>query len=100
VNAVHLSDRVSNYGPRISWTEQGKAQTTLTFKTFVPVLIVGGQAEHYAKTLEGGQLIAVSGKLAYRAGKTKDAGKSVVTCFTVEVLARHLSARQTSWTGQ
>jgi hypothetical protein len=66
VNAVHLSGRISDHGPKSSWTEQGKGQCTFTliveepgregatFKTFVPICIVGPQAEHYAETLEVG----------------------------------------------
>jgi hypothetical protein len=91
--------RVSDYGCKISWTEAGKAQTTFsliveepgkegtTFKTFVPVLIIGSQAEAMAERLEAGGYVMISGKLAYKAGKTKEAGKLHVVCFGVEILA-------------
>jgi single-stranded DNA-binding protein len=98
MNAVHLSRRVSDYGPKISWTDQGKPQTAFTlvveepgkaagFKTFFPVLIVGAQAELVAETLEAGSLVLINGKLAYRAGKIKGSGKLIVTAFGVEIIS-------------
>jgi single-stranded DNA-binding protein len=105
LNRVILSGTIGQYGVKIAWTEAGKPQTSFTlvveepakagssFKTFVPVLIVGAQAEDLAATLEPGDPVLLEGKLMYRSGKTKDAGKLVVTCFTVEVLARPLSAQ-------
>jgi len=53
------------------------------FKTFVPVLIVGPNAEECASMLEPGDVISVSGKLAYKAGLTKESGKLVVVCYGV-----------------
>ena len=50
------------------------------------MLIVGAQAEHYAKTLEAGDLILVNGKLQYKSGRTKESGKLVVTTFAVQRL--------------
>jgi len=100
VNRVILSGTIGQYGVKIAWTESGKPQTTLTlvceepgkdgasYKTFVPVVIIGPQAETLAETLEPGDMILLEGKLAYRAGKTKESGKLAVTCFTVEVLAQ------------
>jgi len=52
MNAVHLSGKVSDYGPKLTYSEAGKPQTTFTliveepgptgtFKTFVPVVLVG-----------------------------------------------------------
>jgi single-stranded DNA-binding protein len=98
MNAVHVIGVISEYGPRLTYTPEGKPQATLTvvveepgkdgatYKTFVPILIVGAQAEEWAATLEAGERIALSGKLAYRAGKTKDAGRLVVACYGVERL--------------
>jgi hypothetical protein len=51
-----------------------------------PVLIVGANAEELAATLEAGEVISVSGKLAYKAGRTKDSSKLVVVCYGVERL--------------
>jgi single-stranded DNA-binding protein len=100
MNHVSLVGTVGQYGVKIAWTEGGKPQTSLTviveepgkdkatYKTFIPVLVVGSRAEEAAETLEPGDLIAIeSGKLAYKAGKTKDAGKLVVVTFNVERLA-------------
>lgn len=98
MNRVIVSGTISSYGPKISYTDAGKPQTSFTvvceepgregasYKTFVPVLIVGAKAEDVAETLEAGDTILLEGKLAYKAGKTKDAGKLIVTGFTVEVL--------------
>lgn len=86
MNHVSLGGHVSDYGPKISWTEAGKPQTTFTlvveepgregatFNTFVPVCVVGSRAEEAADTLFSGAVVLVGGKLAYGAGKTKDAG--------------------------
>jgi single-stranded DNA-binding protein len=98
MNAVHLSGRIGGYGPRLTDTGAGKPPMSLTLtveepgqggtvKTFVPVLIVGNQAEQWAETLEAGDLVAVSGRLQYKAGKMKAAAQLVVTGFTVEGLA-------------
>jgi hypothetical protein len=63
-----------------------------TIITIIPVLVVGSRAEEVAETLEPGDLIAIeSGKLAYKAGKTKDAGKLVVVTFDVERLSGALA---------
>jgi hypothetical protein len=40
-----------------------------------------------AERLEAGGYVMISGKLAYKAGKTKEAGKLHVVCFGVEILA-------------
>jgi single-stranded DNA-binding protein len=99
MNAVHLSGAIGQYGVKIAYTEQAKPQTSFTliveepgregatFKTFVPICIVGPQAEHYAEILEAGDLVMVSGKLQYKSGRTKESGKLLVTCFAVERLA-------------
>jgi single-stranded DNA-binding protein len=100
INRVILSGTIGQYGVKITWTDTGKPQTSLTlvceepgrqggtFKTFVPVLIVGAQAEVLAETLEPGDVLLLDGKLAYRAGKTKESGTLVVTCYRVEVLVQ------------
>jgi single-stranded DNA-binding protein len=100
MNHVSLVGTVGQYGAKISWTEKAKPQTSLTlvmenpgkdgttYKTFIPVLIVGSRSEEYAESLEAGDLLAIeSGKLAYKAGKTKESGKLVVVTFDVERLS-------------
>jgi single-stranded DNA-binding protein len=99
MNHVSLVGTVGQYGAKISWSEGGKLQTSLTlvteepgkegtYKTFIPVLIVGNRSEECAETLEAGDLIAIEhGKLSYKAGRTKDSGKLVVVTFSVERLA-------------
>ncbi len=77
MNAVHLIGAISSYGVKLNYTEHAKPQTSLTlvveepgkdgasYKTFVPVLIVGPQAEECATMLEPDERIGVSGKLAF-----------------------------------
>jgi single-stranded DNA-binding protein len=57
------------------------------------MLIVGPQAEARAESLEPGELVMVEGKLVYKAGPTKDAGKLMVTTFAAKQL---LAAAKTS----
>jgi hypothetical protein len=94
VNRVILVGRCSQYGPKIAWTDQGKPQTSFTlvleegtYKTFVPVLCVGAGAEAAAEDIAANELLLVDGRLSWKAGRTKDAGKLVVVCFGVERLA-------------
>jgi single-stranded DNA-binding protein len=103
MNHVSLVGGVGQYGVKISWTEAGKPQTSFTlvteepgpessYKTFIPVMIVGSRAPDYAETLEPGDVIAIEhGKLSYKAGKTKDSGKLVVVTFNVERLSAALA---------
>jgi single-stranded DNA-binding protein len=92
INKTMLLGRISDYGCEISWRENGKPEVTFallveelrdgkTYKTFVPVLVIGPKAEDLAETLEPGDLVCLDGKLAYKPGATKDAGKLVVVCF-------------------
>jgi single-stranded DNA-binding protein len=93
VNKAIISGEVSSYGPKISWTESGKAQTAFTwvldkagYKTFIPVLCVGARAPKVAETINGGDYLIVEGSLSWKAGRTKEAGKLQVVCFEVERL--------------
>jgi Single-strand binding protein family len=95
LNRVVLAGRVSEYGAKISWTEQGKPQTSFTliyekeggFKTFVPILVVGAKSETLAEMLEPHEFVLLEGSLSYRKGRTKDAGRLEVVCFDVGRLA-------------
>jgi len=71
MNHVSLVGTVGQYGAKISWTDGGKPQTSLTlvvenpgkdgttYKTFIPVLVVGSRSEEYAESLEPGDLLAI-----------------------------------------
>jgi single-stranded DNA-binding protein len=100
INRVILSGRIRQYGVKITSTdagtphssftlvceEPGRGESNTAFKTFIPVVIVGPQAEASAETLEPGDTVPLAGKLAYEAGKTKDLGKLQVVAFGVECL--------------
>jgi single-stranded DNA-binding protein len=83
INRVILAGRIGEYGVKISWTEAGKSGE---FKSFISVLVVSPQAEALAEQLKPGDMVLLEGKLQYKAGKSKDAGKLVVTTFTVQRL--------------
>jgi len=99
-----MSGQVSEYGMTLVYTEAGKPQATFTlvceeaardggtFKTFLPVVMVGAQAEAMADTLEAGEMVVLKGKLSYQRGKGKDSGKLAVTCFAVERLSQPTEA--------
>jgi single-stranded DNA-binding protein len=98
INRVILSGTIGQYSVKIEWTAAGKPQTAFTlvceeegkvsttFRTFIPVLIVGAQAEALAETLEPGDHVLLEGKLMFQSGKTKESGKLKVLTFGVEVL--------------
>jgi single-stranded DNA-binding protein len=98
MNRCVVSGQVSESGLTLVYTEAGKPQATFTliceepgreggtYKTFIPVLVVGPQAEAMAERLEPGDVVLLEGKLAYCAGKTKDSGKLVVVGSAVEIL--------------
>jgi primosomal replication protein N len=106
LNRVILSGTIGQYGINIEWTAAGKPQTSLTlvceeegkvsttFRTFIPVLIVGTQAEALAETLEPGDVVLLAGQLAYKAGTPRDAGKLMVVCCGVERLLPAIIAGQ------
>jgi single-stranded DNA-binding protein len=98
INRVILSGVIGQYGVKIEWTVAGKPQTAFTlvceeegkvsttFRTFIPVLIVGAQAESLAESLEAWDHVLLEGKLMFQSGKTEESGKLKVLAFGVEVL--------------
>jgi hypothetical protein len=85
MNIVALSGTIGNAGPHISYTKNGKPQTT--FELIVPnddspgfytkesVLVVGMHAEVMCEQLEAGDEVELSGKLQ----------RGQVVCFKVHV---------------
>jgi primosomal replication protein N len=100
LNRVILSGTIGQYGVKIEWTAAGKPQMSFTlvceeegkvsatFRTFIPMLVVGAQAEALADTLEPGDHVRLEGKLMFQSGKTKESGKLMVLACAVEVLAQ------------
>jgi primosomal replication protein N len=98
INRFIGSGIIGQWGCKLHYTEHARPQVSCLlvckelgrdgamFKTFIPVLIVGPQAEALAETLEPGDYVLIEGKLSFQAGKTKDSGKLVVIAFGVEVL--------------
>jgi hypothetical protein len=102
LNRVILSGSVSPYGAKVSWTEAGKPQTSFTlmceqpgrdersgpFQTFMPVLIVGSQAEPLAEQIEPWHAVVLGGKWA----KGRVSGTWLVPCFAVEQVGERTAA--------
>jgi single-stranded DNA-binding protein len=101
INRVILSSVISHGGCQLRYTPNAKPlasmtlvleepgfgeRSTTSFKTFVPVKVVGPQAETAAQELEPGDTVILEGKLSFEAGKTKESNRLVVTTFNVERL--------------
>jgi single-stranded DNA-binding protein len=106
MNRCILSGHISDYGPKLSYTESAKPQTTFTLivsegqdRTFIPVLVVGPKAEDLAESLEPGDVVELEGKLQYKAGKSKDAGKLVVVAFDAVKIEAPVSSETAPETG-
>jgi hypothetical protein len=111
INRVIVSGTISDWGVKLSYTEQSKPQLSFslvvseagreeaTFRTFVPVLIMGPQAEPLAETLDAHDYVLIEGKLMFKSGKTKDSGKLVVLGSGVEVLQQHTETASESSPG-
>jgi single-stranded DNA-binding protein len=92
-----LMGYVGQYGVKLSYTDNGKPQTTFTvmcteagkdaeFKSFIPCLIVGPHAEGVAEALEPGDLVVLEGKLSYKPGRSTETGQLMVVGFDVRKL--------------
>jgi hypothetical protein len=100
MNTASLVGRISERGVRLDYTpERAKPQLSFSLTvmelgrdgisrpTYIPVMVVGDHSERLAEVLEPHDLISIaSGKLSWKAGRTKDSGKLQVVTFNVEVL--------------
>jgi single-stranded DNA-binding protein len=101
INRVILAGVISHGGCQLRYTPNAKPQASLTvvleelgfgersgtsYKTFVPVKVVGPQAETAAQDLEPGDTVLLEGKLSFESGKTKEANRLIVTTFSIERL--------------
>src|SRR6266545_6198005 len=100
INKVLLVGKVTEAGPKISWTGHGTAQTSFTlqidepgrdgkvFKLFVPV-VVYNKAEQVAETINAGDLLAIDGKIGWTSRVDKKtgerSGKLTVVAWSVQV---------------
>src|SRR6266545_3145316 len=101
INKVLLVGKVTDAGPKISWTAQGTAQTSLTiqieepgrdgqvFKLFVPIVLDGKMAEQAAESVNAGDLVAIDGKLGWTSRVDKKSGEKIgkltVVAWSVQV---------------
>ena len=104
LNRVSLVAEMGEYGPKLTYRENGQPECTLTavikepsrdgqtiYRTFVPVVLYGVPAEKAAAELEPGMIIAVDGKLTWRANAKKPTegkadGKLVVMASSVNII--------------
>jgi single-stranded DNA-binding protein len=102
-NVCVISGRISDYGPKLRYLDSGKPELSLTlccdepsrdgrtFTLYIPILVYRAQCETLAETLEGRDLVLVTGRLAWTKRQTKkDSEKAglAVSTFGVEVLHR------------
>ena len=100
MNTVSLVGRISERGVRLDYTpERAKPQLSFSLTvmemgrdgiarpTYIPIMIVSDNAERLAEVLEPHDLVAItSGKLQWRAGRTKESGKLIVVAYNVDIL--------------
>ena len=101
-NVCVISVRISDYGPKLRPLPSGKWELSFTlccdelgrdgqvYTTYVPVLVHGAACEPLAETLEPGDIVLVTGRLAWTKKVSKGEEKSglAVTTYGVEVLVR------------
>jgi hypothetical protein len=101
MNTVSLVGRISERGVRLDYTpERAKPQLNFSLTvmemgrdgiarpTYIPCMVVSDNAERLAEVLEPHELISITaGKLSWKSGKTRDAGRLQVVCFDVERLS-------------
>lgn len=93
ISRAMLLGRISSDGVKLSYSEHAKPWLSFTlvceepgcdgasYKTLIPVLVVGPQAGLLAEQLEPENLVCLEGKLQYKAAKTKDSSKLMLTPF-------------------
>jgi single stranded DNA-binding protein len=101
LNKVILCGKVSEAGPKLSYSPEGTPQCTFTliveepgrngapFKLFVPVEVFGKQAEPVAERINAGDVVLVDGKLRWKTWVNKQGekqGRLVVLAWAVNVL--------------
>jgi single-stranded DNA-binding protein len=100
VNHVTVSGTIGQHGPGLFYTANGKPYCEFSIgiweqgideqlhPTFVDVRVVGKHAEALAVSLEPGDRVFIpSGRLQWKPGRSKDLGKHMITCYTVEVIS-------------
>ncbi len=100
VKRVMVSGQVSSDGPNMSGTATSKPQTSLTlvrresgkdgdtYKTFIPVLMVGPQAEPLTEQIAPWHAVVLEGTWA----KGRISGTWLVPCFAVEQVGERTAA--------
>lgn len=104
LNRVTLVAEVGEYGVQLRYRENGQPECQFSalvkelgrdgdtwFKTWVPIVVYGMAAERAASDLEPGMIVAIDGKLAWRAhqkktGEGKAEGKIVVMATNIAVI--------------
>jgi single-stranded DNA-binding protein len=99
INRVLLTGTIGEYGVILRYTEKAKPFGSFSVgvwevgtdeamhPTFCEVRVVGRQAEPLSISLEVGDRVLIDGKLQWRAGRSKDLGKHIITVFDVPVLS-------------
>jgi single-stranded DNA-binding protein len=105
LNRVVLVGKVTDTGPKLTYSEAGRPECRLTvqvieagragqpFSLFVPCFVYGPGAETAAEQVNGGDVVAVDGKLSWKSTPKQDGSKLglCVSAFGMEVITKAIA---------
>jgi hypothetical protein len=108
MNSIALSGSISRSGPTLTYTKNLKPITRFklgvvdgrsAYVTWIPVAVIGAQAQPLLETLHGGEAIELTGWLSRKPARSKDLIELEVMCYGVHRLTAS-GAAETSAHGE